>query len=215
MPHNISKAAAVLVEYQGMLALLPDMDRKWMIDNGPRTVELLIDAVLKRPGRKEFLESLEAEGFTKLISTDVDLIISATNGKELLSNANDTFSIIGKEFKAAEINEKSQDTLETQVEVYEVIKPSNLSQMFTSIFEDVRMLDLSQSQIKEFIRTQSGWLNIPPYPTFFLFKSFGIAYVAQVNVLPDQRKTLRFQEYESEFTWQVSRRPRIVVPKIP
>jgi hypothetical protein len=212
---ELSKLAAVLVENQGLFAALPACDRRWIIENGDAAMTLFIESILRRSGREELIEVSQSVGYTRLISADEDIVIDQTNGRGLLSVANDLFVSIDRQFKDPKVNEFGMDTDETCLDVYEIVRPANLLQLFSSISEDVRMLYLTQSQIRAFLSEYSNWLNVSPYPTFFLFKSSNVGYVAQVNVLNDKKLSLRLNELDSEFIWNLKKCPRVVVPRMP
>ena len=152
--------------------------------------------------------------FLKLISGGHSLTLDAVDGKEILVDAKDVFAYIDSDLKKWGVNEKGSATGEIPVNVYEMTKDATFSQIFGSLSSDVRSLCFTQAQIKGFVKKHRNWLRTDGYGTFFLFKSHGECFVADVLFLSDDSLGVHVYRFDFAHVWLVRRRRRVVVPQL-
>jgi len=154
----------------------------------------------------------QSNQFLKLISDGQELIIDATDGKEILADAKDVFAWIDNDFVNWGANEPGQSTEATSVQVYEMTKDANFNNMFESL-GNPENLCLTQAQIKGFVKKHRDWLRTDGYGTFFLFKSNGNMFVADVYVSSDGLY-VNVYRFGYSFVWDAEYRHRVVVPQL-
>ena len=173
---------------------------------------------LATPEGKNTLEAVarlivqQSNQFLKLISDGQELIIDATDGKEILADAKDVFAWIDNDFVNWGANEPGQSTEATSVQVYEMTKDANFNNMFESL-GNPENLCLTQAQIKGFVKKHRDWLRTDGYGTFFLFKSNGNMFVADVYVSSDGLY-VNVYRFGYSFVWDAEYRHRVVVPQL-
>lgn len=148
--------------------------------------------------------------FLRPISGGQKLAIDATDGKEVLANANDIFAYIDKDFRNWKADEFSKATIATEVGVYELIKDA----IFNQMFDNPEKLCLTQSQIIGFVRKHNNWLQTNGYATFFLFKSHNQFFVADVSVRSVGKLSVFVSRFEDSDVWFAGYRHRIVLPQL-
>lgn len=152
--------------------------------------------------------------FLNLISTH-SLILDACDGSEIIAGSEDMFEAgIDSDFINWGADEPGYPTLETPVEVHEMIKNGTFSQLFGSLSGDIGKLCLTQAQIKCFVRKYKSWLRTDGYATFFLFKSHSHFFVASVHVYSGGGLGVDVFRFEFDNVWFAEGRPRLVVPRL-
>lgn len=149
--------------------------------------------------------------FLKLISS---LILDATDGSEILAEANDVFAFIDSDFKNWGADEKGPEIGETPVRVHEMVQNCTFSQMFGSLSSDVRKLCFTQAQIKGFVKKFRRWLRTDGYATLFLFESHDQFFVAFVYVRSDAKLHVFVARFGDSYVWYAECRRRVVVPQL-
>lgn len=160
--------------------------------------------------------------FLNLISGGESIVIGATDGKEILANANEVFAYIDGEFRNPRTDEPGHPTGEALVEVYEVIKDATFEQMLGSLGADrrilasVRKLCFTQAQIKSFVKDKKhrNWLRADGYGTFFLFESFSFFFVACVFVNSGGFLRVFVYRLVNSAIWDADDQHRLVVPQL-
>ncbi|OIO48830.1 MAG: hypothetical protein AUJ34_02295 [Parcubacteria group bacterium CG1_02_41_12] len=151
----------------------------------------------------------------RLISGGHDLIIPATDGLELISQAEDVFTgWIDSDFVNWGANETSSATPDTPVQVCELARDAIFAQMLDSICADLERICLAQSQIIGFVRKYADWLHPRGWATFFPFSSKGKFFVALVRTGDDGRLLVRVSRRERGDIWSAESRARIVLPQL-
>lgn len=159
------------------------------------------------------VKSRECE-FLKLISGSKRFMIDATDGKNVLADAKDTFAYIDPNFRNWGASEKGPATEKTPVAVYEMVQDGTFSQMFGSLSSDVRKLCLTQAQIKGFVKDYCRWLQIEGYETFLLFESNSHFFVAYVHAYSDGKLSVDVRRFGLSLAWGAWFRHRLVVPQL-
>jgi len=156
------------------------------------------------------------ESFLRLISGEETITIDATDGTEVLADADDVFAYVDSDFKNWGANETGGATKEALVEVHEMTKDATFSQMFTSLSrsDDVTKLCLTQGQIKSFVKNNRKWIRTDGYGTFFLFQSKGEIFVARVYCSSDGALYVNAGRFEYSDVWGADYCHRIVVPQL-
>ena len=153
-------------------------------------------------------------GRLKLVSGGKSVKLTATEGRETLTNARDVFTgYIDPDFKNWGLDVVSEPTKEMEVAVYEMIKDGNFAQLFGGFGENLDRLCLTQAQIRVFVRDQKNWLRTEGYGTFFLFKvgtEFFVAFVS-VHAGGSDVRVLRFSLGS---VWIARYELRVVVPQL-
>lgn len=171
--------------------------------------EVLTAAYLEMLCKKPVLNS-----YLRLISGDEHLTISARDGNRTITKAKKTFkSYIDSDFSNWDLDKKGTSTGETRVQVHELIKDANFTQMFTCLSSDLDKLVLTQDQIIEFCEKNKNWLRAGGYATFFLFKGNGKCFVAVVPVHSDGLY-VRVLRLENGLVWVAGLRLRLVSPQL-
>ncbi|HOZ53680.1 MAG TPA: hypothetical protein PK142_03315 [bacterium] len=105
------------------------------------------------------------------------LYLSKLDGRTTIDKAKKLFrsslfftSTIDPNFEKLGLNKKSKATLETEVEIYEMVKDANFEEIFTSLSDNLDVLCLTQSQIIDFCEKHRSHLRQGCYGTFFLTK---------------------------------------------
>jgi hypothetical protein len=153
-------------------------------------------------------------GHLKLISGGTEIIIDETDGQSTIAQAKDTFpGYIDPDFVNYRTDVKVQPTKKIKVQVFEMIKDGNLTQIFGGFGENRDRLCLSQSQIIRFVKDHSKWLRKDGYGTLFLFKENGEYFVAGVR-LHESRLEVYVHRLSLGCVWRAVDRRRIVVPQL-
>lgn len=106
-----------------------------------------------------------------LISVGEKVMIEALDGKAYIADAKQTFrSFIDGNFKSWGLNKSGPATLETLVDIHEVVEDGNLVKIFTSLNPDLEKVVMTQAQIIRFCEKHPTWLRREGYGTFFLTK---------------------------------------------
>ncbi|MFA7702643.1 MAG: hypothetical protein WCX80_04300 [Patescibacteria group bacterium] len=200
---------ARLVEFQEKFNILSSEDGQFVIQNTTEAIELFIEAIKNRKraeAKKVF--------FLKLFSGSEELKLKASDGKAIIYNANKTFkSYIDSDFIKWELNSPGKATEATSVDVYEMIKDGNFSQLFLSLNADLDKLVMTQAQIIEFCEAHPDWLRQEGYATFFLIKENEEYFVVHVRVYPDGLHVL-VGRFENDGVWRAGYVRRLVVPQL-
>lgn len=152
--------------------------------------------------------------FLKLISAGHSLILDACDGSEIIAGSSDMFEAgVDSDFVKWSANELGAPTLEMPVEVHEMVKNRTFTQVFGSLSSDINKLCFTQAQINGFVRKYKSWLRTDGYGTFFLFKSHGHFFVADVCVDSDGRLGVHVLRFEEGFVWNAEGRRHLVVPQ--
>jgi hypothetical protein len=206
------KLMGILTEHRAEFLGLSTEDAQWAIQSPKEAIALFVEAIKTR--NKTMSTILETK-YLKLISADENLILDACDGSEIIAGSDDMFEAgIDSDFVKWGANEQGVATVETPVEVHELVKNATLAQMFGSLSADVSTLCLTQHQIKNFIRKYRSWLRADGYATLFLFKSNGSFFVARVNLHSDGRLYVYVYKFDDDHVWDAEDRYRIVAPQL-
>ncbi|MES2314776.1 MAG: hypothetical protein V4524_02475 [Patescibacteria group bacterium] len=157
-----------------------------------------------------------AVGCLKLISTDRNVVIGATNGTETLASASDVFGYISPDFKNWGCDKAEQATPEVSVKIYEQTKDAEYPMIFGSIDQNFDRLVLTTPQIKSFILNNAkDYLLEAEWTCFrFLFKTSDEFFVADVRVLSDGNRDIRVTRFLDGSVRHAKYHHRIVVPQL-
>jgi hypothetical protein len=193
-----------------MLGVLCDLSKELSGEAGQEWL-----AELKNFLRKENCwTGIVAKPILRLISGDYPLTIDAVDGTEILADAKDVFvGGIDPDFKNWGADEIGNPTAETPIDVHEMTKDATFSQMFGELNTDVRKLCFTQAQIKNFVKKYRDWLRADGYATFFLLKSKGNFFVADV-VDSDGELFVNRRQLDDPGVWAAGYRRRVVVPRL-
>lgn len=168
-------------------------------------------------GRNALTAMVVETEFLRLISGGQKLTIDATDGKEILANANSIFVHIDSVFRNWGTNKSSQATVETEVCVYEMIKDANFEQLFHSFNLDLKKLCLTQAQIIWFVEKYSSWLRTNGNATLFLYElrdPYDRLAVAVFNAFSNGKIYVRELWFIPSLICHASCRHRVVIPQI-
>ncbi|MDR3559229.1 MAG: hypothetical protein P4L62_01740 [Candidatus Pacebacteria bacterium] len=154
------------------------------------------------------------ETILRLISIGESLVLDAADGKEILAKAKDVFAYIDPDFKNWGADEPGSATGEMPVAVYEMTQDGTFAHIFGSLNADVYKLCFTQAQIKAFVKKHRRWLRTDGYGTFFLFRSHGEVFVADVNFISGASLRVHVYRFGYDYVWNVAYRPRVVVPQL-
>lgn len=153
------------------------------------------------------------EPFLKLIYADTTLVIKAKTGERTIFQIKDLFTWgIGSDFVDYGADEEGSATEDTEVDVYELAKDGDFSDIYGSLPFDLSQLCLTQDQIIGFVEEHRNRLS-PNSATFFLFQSNNEYFVASVVVLSDGRLNACVDRFGNVNPWGAERRHRFVVPR--
>ena len=159
-------------------------------------------------------ENVSGNSILRLLSTESNPVIKATDGKRFLAKAKNTFkSFVDADFKNWKLDQASHATVDTPTNVYEMITDATFAQIFGSLSNDLDKLCLTQDQIEEFCLAHADQLRTDGYGTFFLFKENGHFFVAYVYVYSDGLR-VRVHGLESDHVWYGDFRHRVVGPQL-
>ncbi|MFA4942416.1 MAG: hypothetical protein WC564_02145 [Patescibacteria group bacterium] len=150
----------------------------------------------------------------RLISGDAVLWLKASDGKAIIYNASKTFkSSIDSDFVDWKLIGPSEATVETLINVYEVIEDGTFPQIFSSLSADLDKLVLTQAQVIDFCEAHSNWLRQGGDITFFLIKEkrkyfVVIVYVSSGGLHVD------VLDFKNDHVWPAKLRHRLVVPRM-
>jgi len=179
-----------------------------------------VQGIVGNPGAiYDFFSNLFAEksekptsSILKLLSASETLTIESLDGKEFIHGDRKVFkSYIDDDFKNWKLNQASEATKETAVQVHELVEDATFAKMFTSLSGDLDKLCLTQHQIKRFCVKYPGQLS-QSGATFFLFKLNGEYFVAYVYV-HDGGLYVYVNRFEYDFLWDAEYGHRLVVPQ--
>ena len=149
--------------------------------------------------------------YLKLLKSDIQL--SKTTGNKTIYEAKNIFaSYIDEDFKDY-LDNKQSATKETTIQVYEMAKNANYSQMFGSLNDDLDSLCLTQNQIIRFCEKYPSHLRQDGDATFFLFKENGKYFVAFVRMFSDGL-FVNVHRFGRDFVWSAENAHRVVVPQL-
>jgi len=151
----------------------------------------------------------------RLISDGHSLVIDATDGTALISEAKDVFTgWIDPNFVNWHVSEPSEPTPDTPVQVYELMRNATFEQMFSSICADWNQICLAQSQIIGFVEKYADWLHPNNLANFFPFKAIEDFFVADVHF--DDRESLyaSVHQFGYDYSWRAENRHRVVLPQL-
>ena len=155
----------------------------------------------------------EKEVYLKLLSGAETLFLDECDGQQTVTNSKNVFYSIDNDFKNYGANEKGIATKKMAVEVHELVKNGKFTQIFGSLNSDLDKLCLTQDQILNFIKNHKNWLRKDGYGTFFLFKSNGKFFVADVDVVSGGLRVL-VCHFGIDYVWSAEDRYRFVVPQL-
>ncbi|MCL5733587.1 MAG: hypothetical protein M1334_02925 [Patescibacteria group bacterium] len=149
----------------------------------------------------------DKSNFLHLISGDERIVIAPTSG-EIITKANGVFDdCIDFDFRNW-IDEAGKSTPETPVQVYEMTQDATLAQ----IFSDPDKMTLTQGQIIYFAEKHRRWLRQDGRETFFLFRSYGKFFVANVYVCGG-KLCVRISWPDHDNVWHAEYRHRVIIPQ--
>ena len=156
---------------------------------------------------------LKVNGFTKLISKEVEIFIDYCDGTKTIANSSKIFDLcIDGDFLKEDFNKTSKAKKRTQVNVFEVVKNSTLAQIFGSLYEncDLDKLCLTQHQVSVFCKDNKNWLRGDTYGTLFLVKMEFNYYVLHVIMGSSRLAIHRYHLGDSDVKWQGACLHRVV-----
>lgn len=143
------------------------------------------------------------------------LTVAATDGTETIPNAKSVFpGYLDSDFRNWDADEASGPTPELLVAVHEMVQDATFAQIFSSLGTDKEKLCLTHSQIIDFVKTHRQHLRIDGYASFFLFKSKGSFFVADVYFGDDGRLKVLVRRFANVYVWDGESRHRVVVPQL-
>jgi hypothetical protein len=170
---------------------------------------------LKKFLRKEkcWLEVV-VQPFLNLISDGESLVIKAKTGRRRISQMKDLFTWgIDSDFVNYGADQEGPATEDVKVEVYELVKDGNFSDIFGSLPSSRDQRCLTQDQIIGFVEEHHRWLSTNG-TTFFLFKSSNEYFVAHVYVNSDGRLHASVHRLEDTNQWDAEYHHRFVVLRL-
>lgn len=153
-----------------------------------------------------------SNGQILLISGNETLVLDACKGSDTITpNNKGPFDWVDGDFVDWNAHEPGQDTPETEVGVYEMTANGKYESIFGSFGPPLDDLCFTTSQVKNFCKKFRQWLRTDGYGTFFLFKSHGKFFVANVSF---NSGGLGVGVYHLSYgsVWLASFAHRIVVP---
>ncbi len=153
----------------------------------------------------------------KLISAGEKIMIEPSDGKELISEAKNTFKyVIYTDFTDSKLNEIGVATPETLFDVYEMVyemaRYATCKQMFIELNSDLDKLVMTQAQIIRFCEKHQIWLRRGAYSTLFLTKAKNEYFVIRLfMVINDLNVTV--YNFEHDAFWRAIHHHRVVVPQ--
>lgn len=151
--------------------------------------------------------------YLHFISPLAGLILPATSGKRIISDAKDVFpGHIDRDFKRQNANESGKAKPKTVVDVYEMKKDGNLQELFGSLGKAQGQL-LTHDQIITFSEIHKDWLHPKGYSTFFVFQSYGKFFVADVYCGPILLKVCVYR-FDDSGSFVGGHHSRLVVPRL-
>lgn len=141
------------------------------------------------------------------------LMLDATFGGEGFANKNDVFSVVNMNLDNLGADQPGLSTKEARVSVYEVVKGGNYSEIFGSFSSDLEKLCLTPEQIKNFCKKYRQWLKANGAGTFFLYKSYGNLFVAEVRFSFNESLDLSVLPFKYTGLHSAENRYRVVVPQ--
>jgi hypothetical protein len=149
-----------------------------------------------------------------LISGAESVVLNATDGSETINNAEGTFTaFLDSDFRGWGCEVKSNPTDRMEVEVYEMFREGDFSRIFRGFNNDLDRLCLTQSQIIQFVKDLSKWLNTDCQATFFLFKVGNEFLVARVYLHSNGHLEAYVHRLSHGLVWGSDKHCRVVVPK--
>jgi hypothetical protein len=172
----------------------------------------LVSIALQRIIEGEF----QSNSILRLLTSTDELIIKATDGKRFLAKAKDTFESDGidSNFKILKLDQESHATIDTPINVYEMIESATFAQIFRSLSNNLDKLCLTQDQIEEFCLSHRDQLRTGGYNTFFLFKENKYFFVANVAIGSRGLYVYVSRLNQGHFVWDGHNRNRVVVPQL-
>jgi hypothetical protein len=153
-------------------------------------------------------------GYLKLISGAETITIKATDGRGTIARAKDLFpGWLDPDFENYGTDVPGKPTVETNVQVFEMIKDGTFAQIFGGFGENLDRLCLSQDQIMEFVENHTKWLRADGYGTFFLFKVNSEFFVAGVRRYEGGLE-VHVYRLSSGSVWRAESQHRVVVPQL-
>lgn len=152
--------------------------------------------------------------YLKLLCSEEGLVLDACDDTYVIEKADDTFTSVDSDFRNYGANEKGPKTEATHVGVYELQKDAMFTDFFNSVTKDLDSMCFTHSQIKQFVKKYKNWLRTDGYANFFLFKSNGKFFVANVHIDTDGGAWVGVSRFESVRVWGASRRRRVFLPAL-
>ncbi len=156
------------------------------------------------------------QGCVRLVSVERPIVITKTNGKEVLAHASELFGYIDPDF-LMECSGEALPAAEMPVEMFEVVESNDFTRIFGSFDIHLDRLCLSQHQIKMFVRDyrdKLSRLKKDGGSTFFLFKVETQFFVARVRVRFDGWLWIGLCRFPHDHVWRAEDGHRIVVPQL-
>lgn len=174
-------------------------------------------------GAKRLMTELENPGsvvrtedspILRIVPGAESLDLPATDGTETLAQATDVFSLVDRYFTRWGTDVPSEATEATRVSVYEMARDASFSQMFASFGKDLKVLFLTQHQIKKIVQTHQQHLRADGCNTFFPFKVGAELFVASVRLALDGEPEERVFRFMEDHAWLGRDCHRVVVPRL-
>jgi len=184
--------------------------------------KVLYSRVLKKIKESEaVVETKKGGNILRSLAISEKLSLSKLDGQATIAKAEDVFkSWIDPDFQNWGLSRKGKTTLETEVEVYEMVKNANFKDIFTSLSDDLNLLCLTQDQIIDFCKKHRGHLRQGGYTTFFLTKKDFEKPATEDNLfvvnvtLHSYGLLVLVYHFGLALVWSADARRRVVVSKL-
>lgn len=157
---------------------------------------------------------VDGNKYLELISGSETLIIDKCDGKRIIPEATDVFVFIDQYFHIWKANEAGHATPDMPVRVCRQKTGGTYADIFGSISRDEEKLCLTQDQIINFVIKYPRWIRADGKGTFFMFKSYGAFFVANVCSSLSDEFRVYVSKPGSNCHWTPEYHNHFVVPQI-
>ena len=159
--------------------------------------------------------AINIQGCLKRILDGEPIVIAKTSGTENLAHAQEVFTgWVDPDFVNYGCDVTGQPTVETPVEVFEMVADGDFARIFGGFNVSLDQLCLTQHQIKTFAKVHRDKLRTDGYSTFFLFKVGDEFFVAYVRFHDVGQLSVSVHRFSCGIVWGAEVRPRLVVPQL-
>ncbi len=152
--------------------------------------------------------------YLRLILGGTKLTISECSGQRTIAKVDKVFrGYIDRDFVNYGLDVEGVATPDTDVEVHELVRDGDFTDIYNSLGADLDKLVLTQDQVISFVETHRGWLRKDGYGTFFLLKEGNGFFVAGVSVHPDGLD-VQARRLSDAYVWYGGYGRRFVLPQL-